>query len=134
MTLISMMASQMLVTAVASASACCKGLMSLSLGYNKTVSALGEALASALPRCNELQFLCLNGNGIRDSGTMSLLSAARGCCLLLSAGFCCWSCCGSCGLAFCALTAATTISGIPAALTISFTPVRTLLLVVLMDS
>ena len=57
-------------TAIASACALCKGLTGLSLGYNKTVTALGvKALAVALPRCDELQFLCLNGNeSIRDSG------------------------------------------------------------------
>eukprot|EP01043_Picozoa_sp_COSAG02_P060750 COSAG02_NODE_8007_length_2748_cov_1.432239_3_plen_104_part_00 len=57
-------------TAIASACALCKGLTGLSLGYNKTVTALGvKALATALPRCDELQFLCLNGNeSIRDSG------------------------------------------------------------------
>lgn len=57
-------------TAIASASALCKGLTGLSIGYNKTVTALGvQALATALPRCDELQFLCLNGNeSIRDSG------------------------------------------------------------------
>jgi len=68
-------------TAIASACALCKGLTGLSLGYNKSVTALGvKALAVALPRCDELQFLCLNGNeSIRDSGAEALTQALPHC-------------------------------------------------------
>lgn len=50
-------------TAISSALPLCPGLTGLSLGYSKGVTYLGcKSLSDALPKCHELQFLCLNGN------------------------------------------------------------------------
>ena len=49
--------------------------------YSKGVTALGcKALSDALPKCHELQFLCLNGNeNIRDTGCKQLALALTHC-------------------------------------------------------